>query len=58
MRALKKFLTGSTGFVAAEKVLITLLALGIALVVARYVLSGSTTAATNVENSLKSQKAR
>lgn len=57
MRALRQFLTEHTGFVAAEKVLITLLALGIIMVVARFVLSGSTTAATNIQNTLQTQTA-
>lgn len=57
MRSFIRLLIGESGFVAAEKVLLTLLALGTALVVGRYILSGATTSATNVKTTLESSSA-
>lgn len=53
MRAFRKFFVETSGFAAAEKALITLLALAMILVVARYILAGSTTAAGNVQKVLQ-----
>lgn len=57
MRSFIRLLLGESGFVAAEKVLITLLALGIALVVGRFILAGASTSANNVKTSLESSSA-
>ena len=56
MRTFKRFLLEEAGFMAAEKALLTLLALGIAIVVAKYILAGSTKAADTVKSGLESQK--
>lgn len=54
MRSFIRLLFGESGFIAAEKILLTLLALGALLVVAKYVLLGSTSTATKVKTSLES----
>ncbi len=56
MISLKNFLRDEGGFTGAEKALITLLALGIILVVAKFILSGSTKAVTTTKSKLDEQK--
>ncbi len=55
MRVLREFMFDEGGFSAAEIALLTMLALGMALVVAKFILSGATTAATKVQQGLSSQ---
>ena len=53
---IRRFIEDETGFIAAEKALITLLALGAIIVVAKYILSGSTTASNTIKTKLESTK--
>lgn len=59
MKSLRKFFADNRGFTGAEKALLTLLALGLIIVVARFVLFGAqTTAITNQEVLQKQQAAK
>jgi Flp pilus assembly pilin Flp len=52
MSSIKRFLADEAGFTGAEKALLTLVGLGIALVVGRIIQGGSTSAANTVANNL------
>lgn len=54
MPSFKRFLVDKRGFVAAEKILLTLIALGAVLLVGRYIVLGTNKAATNVQKTLES----
>jgi Flp pilus assembly pilin Flp len=55
MLIIRRFAAEERGFVAAEKALITLLALGIIIVVAKFILAGSTKAVTTSKTNLEGQ---
>ena len=55
MDSLKSFIRDEAGFTGAEKALITLLALGIIIVVAKFILAGSTKAVTTSKTNLEGQ---
>lgn len=55
MESLKKFFRDEAGFTGAEKALLTLLALGIIIVVAKFILAGSTKAVTTSKTNLEGQ---
>lgn len=51
---IRRFIADDRGFIAAEKALITLLALGAVIVVAKYILAGSTKASDTIKTKLES----
>ena len=57
MKSLRKFFADNLGFTGAEKALITLLALGLIIIVARYVLLGSQAASNTNQGVLTNQAA-
>lgn len=55
MESLRRFFAEKLGFTGAEKALITLLALGLIIIVAKFVLFGSTTTSTKTREALDNQ---
>ena len=55
MKSLRKFFADNHGFTGAEKALLTLLALGMILLVARFVLFGSSQTASTTRTTLENQ---
>lgn len=55
-KSLRRFFADKLGFTGAEKALITLLALGLIIVVARFVLFGSNVTATKTKGALENQQ--
>lgn len=53
---IRRFIEDERGFIAAEKALITLLALGAVIVVAKYILAGSTKASETIKGKLETSK--